>query len=82
MSDKDISMQKALDMVFVVAQKSYEGYDYYDFFEQVYERLKGAPFYSNLSSEKEVRIFSGKNICDPYSFHQFLNSCNILHLMF
>ncbi len=71
MSDKDISMQKALDMVFVVAQKSYEGYDYYDFFEQVYERLKGAPFYSNLSSEKEVRIFSGKKYVTLIHFISF-----------
>ncbi len=65
MGDKDISMLKAFDMVFVVAQKSYEGYDYYDFFEQVYERLKGTPFYSNLSSETEVRIFYEKNLW-PY----------------
>uniref|UniRef100_A0A8C1W9S5 Guanylate cyclase n=1 Tax=Cyprinus carpio TaxID=7962 RepID=A0A8C1W9S5_CYPCA len=49
---------KAFDMVFVLAQKSYEGYDYYDFFEQAYERLKGAPFYSNLSSEKEVSSYA------------------------
>lgn len=49
-------MLRAFDMVFVLAQKSYDGYDYYDFFEQAYERLKGAPFYSNLSSEKEVSI--------------------------
>lgn len=41
-------------MVFVLAEKTYEGYDYYDFFERVSERLKGAPFHSNLSSEKEV----------------------------
>ncbi|XP_026132297.1 guanylate cyclase 2G isoform X2 [Carassius auratus] len=52
------TMLKAFDMVFVLAQKSYEGYDYYDFFEQVYERLKGAPFYSNLSSEKEVSSYA------------------------
>ncbi|XP_016335824.1 guanylate cyclase 2G-like, partial [Sinocyclocheilus anshuiensis] len=49
---------KAFDMVFVLAQKSYEGYDYYDFFKQAYERLKGAPFYSNLSSEKEVSSYA------------------------
>ncbi|XP_051969089.1 guanylate cyclase 2G-like [Xyrauchen texanus] len=49
---------KAFEMVFVLAQKSYEGYDYYDFFEQTYERLKGAPFYSNLSSEKEVSSYA------------------------
>ncbi|XP_048026436.1 guanylate cyclase 2G isoform X1 [Megalobrama amblycephala] len=52
------TMLKAFDMVFVLAQKSYEGYDYYDFFGQAYERLKGAPFYSNLSSEKEVSSYA------------------------
>ncbi|KAI2658367.1 Guanylate cyclase 2G [Labeo rohita] len=52
------AMLKAFDMVFVLAQKSYEGYDYYDFFEQAYERIKGAPFYSNLSSEKEVSSYA------------------------
>ncbi|KAK2820667.1 hypothetical protein Q5P01_023626 [Channa striata] len=45
---------RALDMVFIIGQKSYEGYEYYDFFEQVFERLKGNPFQSNLTSEKEV----------------------------
>ncbi|XP_026996254.2 guanylate cyclase 2G isoform X2 [Tachysurus fulvidraco] len=49
---------KAFDMVFVIAEKSYEGYDYYDFFERVHERLKGAPFYSNLSSDREVSPYS------------------------
>ncbi|KAF7705386.1 hypothetical protein HF521_020672 [Silurus meridionalis] len=48
---------KAFDMVFVLAEKSYEGYDYYDFFERVHERLKGAPFYSNLSSDREVNVY-------------------------
>ncbi|XP_065118683.1 guanylate cyclase 2G [Paramisgurnus dabryanus] len=49
---------KAFDMVFVLAQKSYDGYDYYDFFEQAYDRLQGAPFYSNLSSENEVSSYA------------------------
>uniref|UniRef100_A0AAY4EZ13 Guanylate cyclase n=1 Tax=Denticeps clupeoides TaxID=299321 RepID=A0AAY4EZ13_9TELE len=49
---------QAFSMVFVIAQKSYEGYEYYDFFEKVYTRLKGAPFYSNLSSEKEVSLYA------------------------
>uniref|UniRef100_A0A8C2ZDI5 Guanylate cyclase n=1 Tax=Cyclopterus lumpus TaxID=8103 RepID=A0A8C2ZDI5_CYCLU len=38
--------------------KSYEGYEYYDFFEQVFERLKGHPFESNLTSEREVSPYS------------------------
>ncbi|XP_073684296.1 guanylate cyclase 2G [Garra rufa] len=52
------TMLKAFDMVFLLAEKSYEGYEYYDFFEQAYERIKGAPFYSNLSSEKEVSSYA------------------------
>ncbi|XP_072523631.1 guanylate cyclase 2G [Salminus brasiliensis] len=57
-SDNRQTALKAFDMVFVIAEKSYEGYDYYDFFERVYEKLKGAPFYSNLSSEREVSPYS------------------------
>ncbi|XP_057213833.1 guanylate cyclase 2G [Triplophysa rosa] len=58
MDQTNQTMLDAFDMVFVVAQKSYDGYDYYDFFEQAYERLKGAPFFSNLSSEKEVSSYA------------------------
>lgn len=46
----------AFDMAFIIGQKSYEGYEYYDFFEQVFERLKGRPFWSNLTSEREAGI--------------------------
>lgn len=46
----------AFDMAFIVGQKSYEGYEYYDFFAQVFERLKGHPFWSNLTSEQEAGI--------------------------
>uniref|UniRef100_A0A3Q3E257 Guanylate cyclase n=1 Tax=Labrus bergylta TaxID=56723 RepID=A0A3Q3E257_9LABR len=49
---------KAFDMVFIIGQKSYEGYEYYDFFERVYEKLKGHPFRSNLTSKKEVSPYS------------------------
>ncbi|TNN84804.1 Guanylate cyclase 2G [Liparis tanakae] len=49
---------RAFDMTFVIGQKSYEGYEYYDFFEQVFERLKGHPFQSNLTSEREVSPYS------------------------
>uniref|UniRef100_A0A8D0A575 Guanylate cyclase n=1 Tax=Sander lucioperca TaxID=283035 RepID=A0A8D0A575_SANLU len=38
--------------------KSYDSYEYYDFFEQVFERLKRHPFQSNLTSEKEVSPYS------------------------
>uniref|UniRef100_A0A3P8R7U2 Guanylate cyclase n=1 Tax=Astatotilapia calliptera TaxID=8154 RepID=A0A3P8R7U2_ASTCA len=49
---------RAFDMAFIIAQKSYEGYEYYDFFEQVFERLSGHPFRSNLTSEKQVSPYS------------------------
>ncbi|MGH0150292.1 UNVERIFIED_CONTAM: hypothetical protein FKN15_017273 [Acipenser sinensis] len=41
------------DSVFVVTLKSYGGFDYSDLVHQIYQRLKGPPFYSNLTSEKE-----------------------------
>lgn len=47
---------RAFDMAFIIGQKSYEGYEYYDFFEQVFLRLKGQPFWSNLTSEREVMV--------------------------
>ncbi|XP_041672123.1 guanylate cyclase 2G [Cheilinus undulatus] len=49
---------RAFDMAFIIGQKSYEGYEYYDFFERVYEKLKGHPFRSNLTSDKEVSPYS------------------------
>ncbi|KAM9425794.1 guanylate cyclase 2G [Pholidichthys leucotaenia] len=49
---------RAFDMVFIIGQKSYEGYEYYDFFGQVFEKLKGPPFHSNLTSENEVSTYS------------------------
>ncbi|XP_061120938.1 guanylate cyclase 2G [Syngnathus typhle] len=49
---------RAFDMTFIIGQKSYDGYEYYDFFEQVYERLRGPPFHSNLTSEREVSTYS------------------------
>ncbi|XP_062373919.1 guanylate cyclase 2G [Sardina pilchardus] len=52
------NMVRAFDMVFVIAQKSYEGYEYYDFFQQVHARLTDAPFYSNLTSDIEVSPYA------------------------
>ncbi|KAM8836929.1 guanylate cyclase 2G [Spinachia spinachia] len=49
---------RAFDMTFIIGQKSYEDYEYYDFFKQVFERLKGQPFLSNLTSEREVSPYS------------------------
>ncbi|XP_033468079.2 guanylate cyclase 2G [Epinephelus lanceolatus] len=49
---------RAFDMTFIIGQKAYEGYEYYDFFEQVFDRLRGHPFQSNLTSEREVSPYS------------------------
>ncbi|KAJ8386586.1 hypothetical protein AAFF_G00169120 [Aldrovandia affinis] len=54
----NLSTLKAFDMAFVIAQKSYDGYEYYDFFEKVYERLNRAPYHSNLSSDTEVSAYA------------------------
>lgn len=51
---------RAFDMAFIIGQKTYDGYEYYDFFEQVFEKLKGDPFRSNLTSEKEVTTHNRK----------------------
>uniref|UniRef100_A0A8C6Q0J9 Guanylate cyclase n=1 Tax=Nothobranchius furzeri TaxID=105023 RepID=A0A8C6Q0J9_NOTFU len=62
---------RAFDMVFIIGQKSYEGsYEYYDFFKQVFQRLKGHPFWTNLTSESEV---------SPYS--AFLHDAVLLYAM-
>lgn len=53
---------RAFDMTFIIGQKSYEGYEYYDFFELVLEKLKGHPFWSNLTSEREVKNYNSKVI--------------------
>ncbi|XP_028332666.1 guanylate cyclase 2G [Gouania willdenowi] len=57
-SRENMAAVRAFDMAFVIAQKSYDGYEYYDFNEQVYERLKGPPFRSNLTSEREVSPYA------------------------
>ncbi|KAK9530070.1 hypothetical protein VZT92_011603 [Zoarces viviparus] len=49
---------RAFDMTFIIGQKTYEGYEYYDFFEQVFERLKKHPFKSNVTSEREISPYS------------------------
>ncbi|XP_048124721.1 guanylate cyclase 2G [Alosa alosa] len=56
--DGDQSSARAFGMVFVIAQKTYEGYEYYDFFQQVHARLTDAPFHSNLTSEVEVSSYA------------------------
>ncbi|KAM6896954.1 guanylate cyclase 2G [Xenentodon cancila] len=54
----DQAAMRAFDMTFIIGQKSYEGYEYYDFFKQVFKRLKTHPFQTNLSSESEVSPYS------------------------
>ncbi|XP_042363673.1 guanylate cyclase 2G [Plectropomus leopardus] len=49
---------RAFDMTFIIGQKTYEGYEYYDFFEQVFEKLKQPPFQSNLTSKREISPYS------------------------
>ncbi|XP_022070449.2 guanylate cyclase 2G [Acanthochromis polyacanthus] len=49
---------RAFDMTFIIGQKAYEGYEYYDFYGEVFQRLKGHPFRSNLTSEREVSPYS------------------------
>ncbi|KAM9837894.1 guanylate cyclase 2G [Aulostomus maculatus] len=49
---------RAFDVTFIIGQKSYESYEYYDFFEQVFKRLKEEPFQSNLTSKREVSPYS------------------------
>uniref|UniRef100_A0A8C4RZG8 Guanylate cyclase n=1 Tax=Erpetoichthys calabaricus TaxID=27687 RepID=A0A8C4RZG8_ERPCA len=50
--------KEAFDPVFLIALTSYGKQEYYDFPEQVMERLKGPPFYSNLTSIKEVSSYA------------------------
>ncbi|XP_068610940.1 guanylate cyclase 2G [Brachionichthys hirsutus] len=49
---------RAFDMSFIIGQRAYNSYDYYDFYEQVYKRLKGYPFQSKLTSVREVSPYS------------------------
>ncbi|XP_029954658.1 guanylate cyclase 2G [Salarias fasciatus] len=57
-SSSNRAVLRAFDMAFIIGQKSYDGYEYYDFFEQVFDRLQGHPFRSNLTSEREVSPYS------------------------
>eukprot|EP00064_Thunnus_orientalis_P010867 superscaffoldBa00001514_g10896 len=75
--------RRAFDMTFVIGQKSYEGYEYYDFFEQVFEKLKGHPFQSNLTSERQVSTFDNALILSfqvsPYA--AYLHDAVLLYAM-
>ncbi|XP_074855782.1 guanylate cyclase 2G-like [Carettochelys insculpta] len=57
--EKNSSVLEAYKPVFVIGLSPYGGYAMYsDFVKQVFEKLKGQPFYSSLSSEKEVSSYS------------------------
>uniref|UniRef100_A0A8C5EWJ9 Guanylate cyclase n=1 Tax=Gopherus evgoodei TaxID=1825980 RepID=A0A8C5EWJ9_9SAUR len=57
--EKNSSVLEAYQPVFLISLNPYGGYTMYsDFLKQVYEKLKGQPFYSSLSSEEEVSSYS------------------------
>nr|XP_020472207.1 guanylate cyclase 2G-like [Monopterus albus] len=49
---------RAFDMAFIISQKTDDSFEYYDFFEQVFQRLRGHPFWSNLTSDREISPYS------------------------
>ncbi|KAM5132688.1 guanylate cyclase 2G-like [Mantella aurantiaca] len=55
-TEKDQSIIKAYDSVLMIALNS--SYSYTAFMKQVYEKLKGAPFYSEISSESQVSPYA------------------------
>ncbi|XP_038629130.1 guanylate cyclase 2G [Scyliorhinus canicula] len=55
---KDEIALNAYNSVFLVALKFYSEYSHFNFLQEVYRRLKGAPFNSELSSETEVNSYS------------------------
>ncbi|XP_032890348.1 guanylate cyclase 2G-like [Amblyraja radiata] len=44
----------AYEPVFLITLQSYSEYEYYTFLQEAYQRSKGPPFYSNLSSVAEM----------------------------
>lgn len=59
---------RVFDTTFIIGQKSYEGFEYSDFFQQVLEGLQGPPFWSNLTSPTEVshrRDPEPTSLCSP-----------------
>ncbi|XP_053548969.1 guanylate cyclase 2G-like [Bombina bombina] len=55
-TEKDTQILKAYDSVLMVALKS--GFNYNSFQKEVYDNLKGHPFYSEISSEDQVSPYS------------------------
>ncbi|XP_075896627.1 guanylate cyclase 2G [Nelusetta ayraudi] len=49
---------RVFDTTFIIGQKSYEGFEYSDFFQKVLDGLQGPPFWSNLTSPTEVSPYS------------------------
>ncbi|KAM4636502.1 guanylate cyclase 2G-like [Discoglossus pictus] len=54
--DQNLRILKAYDSVFMLALNS--GYSYTTFMKEVYEKLKGPPFYSEISAEEMVSPYS------------------------
>ncbi|KAM4702750.1 guanylate cyclase 2G-like [Rhinophrynus dorsalis] len=55
-SEKNETILKAYESVFMIALNS--GYSYTSFMTEVYNKLKGHPFYSEISSETQVSPYS------------------------
>ncbi|KAJ1140380.1 hypothetical protein NDU88_006733 [Pleurodeles waltl] len=49
---------QAYEFVFMIAVTTNGGYTQYDFIKQVFEKLKGHPFYSTITSEDQVSPYS------------------------
>ncbi|XP_042192795.1 guanylate cyclase 2G [Callorhinchus milii] len=54
----DTSHLNAYESTFLIGLPVNRGRNYQDFVQKVYQRLKGPPFYSHLTSEKEVSDYS------------------------
>ncbi|XP_078496609.1 guanylate cyclase 2G-like [Lissotriton helveticus] len=53
-----INNSRAYESVFMIAVTANGGYSQYDFIKQVFERVKGHPFYSAITSEDQVSPYS------------------------
>lgn len=54
MSNLEQEVTRVFDTTFIIGQRPYEGFEYSDFFQRVFEGLQGPPFWSNLTSPTEV----------------------------
>lgn len=54
LSNLEQEVTRVFDTTFIIGQRPYEGFEYSDFFQRVFEGLQGPPFWSNLTSPTEV----------------------------